>query len=80
MIDEEQLEAGENVALSGRVYVQANTSAGAIEPGDLLTTSDMPGEAMKAVDHQRTQGSVLGKAMTPLSEGTGMVLVLVTLQ
>ncbi len=80
MIDEEQLEAGENVALSGRVYVQANTSAGAIEPGDLLTTSDLPGEAMKAVDHQRAQGSVLGKAMTPLTEGTGMVLVLVTLQ
>lgn len=81
MIDEEQLEAGENVALSGRVYVQANTSAGTIEPGDLLTTSDLPGEAMKAADHQRAQGSIIGKAMTGLAKGEkGHVLVLVTLQ
>ena len=47
MIDEQQLEAGENVALSGRVFVKANARAGAIAPGDLLTTSDIPGEAMK---------------------------------
>jgi hypothetical protein len=80
MIDEQQLEPGENVALSGRVYVKANTSAGAIAPGDLLTTSDVAGEAMKAADHQRAQGSILGKAMTPLDGATGMVLVLVTLQ
>ncbi len=80
MIDEQQLEAGENVALSGRVHVKANTSAGPIEPGDLLTTSDVPGEAMRAADHHRAQGSILGKAMTSLDETTGTVLVLVTLQ
>ena len=80
MIDEQQLEAGENVALSGRVYVKANTSAGAIAPGDFLTTSDVPGEAMKAADSGRAQGAILGKAMTPLDEATGTVLVLVTLQ
>lgn len=80
MIDEAQLEAGENVALSGRVYVKANTSAGPIAPGDLLTTSEVPGEAMLAADHARAQGAILGKAMTPLDEATGLVLVLVTLQ
>ena len=80
MIQEDMLEAGENVALSGRVYVKANTNAGAIEPGDLLTTSDIPGEAMKAADHARAQGAILGKAMTSLSGGEGTVLVLVTLQ
>jgi len=80
MIDEEQMTAGENVALSGRVYVKANRSAGKIRPGDLLTTSSIPGEAMKAVDHRRAQGSILGKAMTSLDETTGTVLVLVTLQ
>ena len=80
MIQEDMLEAGENVALSGRVYVKANTSAGAIEPGDLLTTSDVPGEAMKAADHARAQGAILGKAMTGLPNGEGTVLVLVTLQ
>ena len=80
MIQEDALEAGENVALSGRVYVKANTSAGPIAPGDLLTTSDIPGEAMKAADHARAQGAILGKAMTGLLQGDGTVLVLVTLQ
>ena len=80
MIQEDMLEPGDNVALSGRVYVDANTSAGAIEPGDLLTTSDVPGQAMKAADHERAQGAILGKAMTPLHHGKGRVLVLVTLQ
>ncbi|MCB1126982.1 MAG: hypothetical protein KDM81_10825, partial [Verrucomicrobiae bacterium] len=77
---EDALEAGENVALSGRVYVNANTTAGAIEPGDLLTTSGVPGEAMKAADPERSRGAILGKAMTRLDEASGTVLVLVTLQ
>src|SRR5204863_2642674 len=75
------LEGGQNVALSGRVYVQADASDEAIEPGDLLTTSDLPGRAMKASDHTRAQGAVLGKAMSSLARGEkGNVLVLVTLQ
>jgi len=74
------LEGGQNVALTGRVYVQADTSNGPIQPGDLLTTSSTPGHAMKVTDHAKAQGAILGKAMTGLSEGKGMVLVLVTLQ
>jgi hypothetical protein len=74
------LDGGQNVALTGRVYVQADTSNGAIKPGDLLTTSGNPGCAMKVTDHARAVGAILGKAMTGLSEGKGMVLVLVTLQ
>jgi len=74
------LDGGKNVALTGRVYVQADTSNGCIKPGDLLTTSKTPGHAMKVTDHARAQGAILGKAMTGLSEGKGMVLVLVTLQ
>jgi hypothetical protein len=35
---------------------------------------------MKAVDHARAQGAVLGKAMTSLKAGKGLVLVLVSLQ
>lgn len=69
------------IALSGRVYVQCDATAGAIEPGDLLTTSDTPGHAMKAADRDRSQGAVLGKAMTSLASGhRGFVLVLVSLQ
>jgi hypothetical protein len=74
------LEGGKNVALTGRVYVQADTSNGAIKPGDLLTTSSNPGRAMRVSDHARAQGAILGKAMTALKDGRGMVLVLVTLQ
>jgi hypothetical protein len=77
---EGMMEGGQNVALTGRVYVLADATHGPIQPGDLLTTSDTPGHAMKVSDHARAQGAILGKAMTTLSEGKGMVLVLVTLQ
>jgi hypothetical protein len=72
---------GDNpVALSGRVYCHADAAAGPIAPGDLLTTSATPGHAMAARDRDRAQGAILGKAMTSLESGTGLVLVLVTLQ
>jgi hypothetical protein len=74
------MEGGENVALSGRVYVQADATLGGIKPGDLLTTSGTPGHAMKVQDHGKAQGAILGKAMSGLKEGRGMVLMLVTLQ
>jgi hypothetical protein len=78
------LEGSENhtpIAISGRVWVYADATQEAIEPGDLLTTSDLPGHAMKASDPSRAHGAVLGKAMTRLEKGkTGMVLVLVNLQ
>ena len=68
------------VALTGRVWVRCDASAGAIQPGDLLTTSDTPGHAMKVTDHDKARGAILGKAMTGLDEGRGLVLVLVSLQ
>jgi hypothetical protein len=68
------------VALSGRVYVWADASQGAIEPGDLLTTSATPGHAMKVADAMKAQGAIIGKAMTGLKDGKGLVLALVTLQ
>lgn len=74
------LDAGKNVALTGRVYVQADACNGPIKPGDLLTTASTPGHAMRVTDHLKAQGAILGKAMTGLRKGKGMVLVLVTLQ
>ncbi len=71
---------GQPVALSGRVYCRADASFGNIKAGDLLTTSSNPGHARKVTDPGRAQGAVLGKAMSALDEGTGYVLVLVTLQ
>ncbi len=68
------------VALTGRVYVWADASFGAIQPGDLLTTSATPGHAMRVGDYAQAQGAILGKAMSRLEEGKGLVLVLVSLQ
>ena len=68
------------IALSGRVWVWCDAAAAPIEPGDLLTTSGTPGHAMKVSDHTRAQGAILGKAMSSLESGRGLVLVLVTLQ
>jgi len=69
------------VALTGRVYVMVDAGDEAIQPGDLLTTSDVAGHAMKVSDHGAAQGAILGKAMTRLEAGErGMVLVLVSLQ
>jgi len=68
------------VALTGRVYVWCDASEAPIEPGDLLTTSDVPGHAMKVADYGQAMGAVVGKAMTPLESGRGLVLVLVSLQ
>jgi hypothetical protein len=70
-----------DVALAGRVYCNVDATDGAVEPGDLLTTSATPGYAMKATDRASAQGAILGKAMESLEHGTkGRILVLVTLQ
>jgi hypothetical protein len=68
------------VALTGRVYCWADATYGPIAPGDPLTTSDTAGHAMKVTDYAKAQGAVLGKAMSGLKQGKGLVLVLVTLQ
>jgi hypothetical protein len=73
-------DGGQNVALSGRVYALADASYGPIKPGDLLTTSETPGHCMKVRDTRLAQGAIIGKAMSSLKEGKGMVLVLVSLQ
>jgi hypothetical protein len=68
------------VALTGRVWCKVDATFGAVKPGDLLTTSSTAGHAMKASDSGRRAGAVIGKAMTSLEDGRGLVLVLVNLQ
>lgn len=77
---QDELGGGQHVALSGRVYVQADATVASIKAGDLLTTSGTPGYAMKVTEPALAQGAILGKAMSALSGGKGHVLVLVTLQ
>ncbi|MCB0670174.1 MAG: hypothetical protein KDC80_30315 [Saprospiraceae bacterium] len=71
---------GDLVTISGRTYVQCNTLGGPIKIGDLLTSSPVPGEAMKAGKRRKSRGAVIGKAMSNLDQGSQYVLVLVNLQ
>ncbi len=68
------------IAMTGRVYVKCSAVNGAIKPGDRLTTSSLAGHAMKSTDSARSDGAVIGKAMSSLDSGEGLVLVLVNLQ
>ncbi len=67
------------VALVGVVPVKASAENGPIVPGDLLTTSSTPGHAMRAGDNPPL-GTVVGKALEPLAEGSGLIEMLVMLQ
>jgi hypothetical protein len=82
ILDHRDGTAGSRVAISvmGKAACRADASFGAIAVGDLLTTSPTPGCAMKADDREKAFGAVIGKALTPLAEGVGMVNLLITLQ
>ena len=45
--------------------------------GQTIADQDL---ARRVTDHARAQGAILGKAMSRLNEGKGLVLVLVSLQ
>jgi len=68
------------VAIVGIVPTKVSTENGTIRIGDLLTTSATPGHAMRCDDRLKCLGAVLGKAMEPLSDSTGMIKVLVNLR
>ncbi|GHB52478.1 hypothetical protein GCM10010347_22980 [Streptomyces cirratus] len=68
------------IAMIGKVYCQVDASFAAIEVGDLLTSSPTVGHAMKATDPSRALGAVVGKALAPMADGTGLLPIVVTLQ
>ena len=74
------------VATTGRVRVKVDATNGPIQIGDLLVTSDKTGFAMKSVPVQfggrpmHFPGTLIGKALEPLAQGTGEILVLLSLQ
>jgi hypothetical protein len=68
------------VALMGKVACNVDADYGSVDVGDLLTTSDTPGHAMRASDPMRAFGAVIGKALGTLGRGRGLVPVLVALQ
>jgi len=67
------------LALTGKVRCKVDADHGPISVGDMLTTSATPGHAMRAIDPVRAFGSVLGKALSDLPAGRGIIPVLVAL-
>ena len=82
----EQAEGRVLVATTGRVKVKVDASNGPINIGDLLVTSDKPGLAMKSIPVDiggvriHRPGTLIGKALEPLTGGTGEILVLLSMQ
>jgi hypothetical protein len=68
------------IALAGKVFCKVDANRSPIEVGDLLTTSELAGYAMKAVDPARAFGAVIGKAIGALASGRGLLPILVALQ
>ncbi len=73
LTQEGMLEGGQNIALSGRVDALATAANGPIKPRDLPTMSEVAGHAMKATDVPRSHGTVIGKVMSSLEKGEGLV-------
>jgi hypothetical protein len=65
------------VTLGSFRAIKVDASYGAIQPGDLLVSSDTPGYAMRATNPQ--VGTIIGKALGSLDSGTGVIPVLITL-
>jgi hypothetical protein len=74
------------VATTGRVKVKVDASQGAVQVGDLLVTGTQAGYAMKSQPvsvggiPMHRPGTLIGKALEPLKEGAGEILVLLSLQ
>jgi len=77
---QEALDKRMPLALLGRVYCKVDANSASIDIGDLLTTSDTLGHAMKAADPQRAFGAVIGKALGSREAGQGLIPILVALQ
>jgi hypothetical protein len=82
-------EAGDGkvkVATTGRVKVKVDATKNPVRVGDLLVTSDKEGVAMKSEPMEingrpfHQPGTILGKALEPLKEGEGEILVLLSMQ
>lgn len=74
------------VATTGRVKVRVDATRNPIRIGDLLVTSEKEGMAMRSEPvlvggrQMHAPGTLIGKALEPLANGTGEILVLLSLQ
>jgi hypothetical protein len=76
----------EQIATTGRVKVRVDARKAPIRIGDLLVTSDVAGTAMRSEAIEisghsfHKPGTIVGKALEPLADGVGEILVLLSLQ
>ena len=74
------------LVVQGPAQVKASAVAGAIRPGDLLSTSQLAGRAARAATlyiggaSTAIPGTVFGKALEPLAADQNLIYVFVTLQ
>lgn len=67
------------LALAGQVYCKVTTENGPIKRGDILVTSSKPGFAMKADLEKLLPSMMVGKALEPLENGEGKIVILLNL-
>ncbi len=67
------------ISILGKVSVRADATEVPIRVGDLLATSSSAGRAMAVDPSTAPIGAVLGKALTPLDDGVGLVDMLISL-
>ncbi len=66
------------LSLAGILHCKVTACNGPIEAGDLLTSSNLCGYAMKYVsDENDTPGTIIAKALEPWAKGEGLIEVLV---
>ena len=79
-------EGKEQIATTGRVKVRVDARTSPITVGDLLVTSTSPGMAMRSTPIEiggqslHKPGTIIGKALEPLTGGVGEILVLLSMQ
>jgi YVTN family beta-propeller protein len=66
------------LALTGIVPVKVTDEGGPILPGDLLVTSSIPGHAMRWPGPDPCPCALVGKALEPMTDEAGVILVLLT--
>jgi len=67
------------IAFIGKVECLVDASFGRISVGDLLTTSPTPGHAMRVDRTKSFRGAIVGKALSDLQDGRGLVRILAML-
>jgi hypothetical protein len=67
------------VTLMGKVFCKVDATTYPLRAGDLLTTSSLPGHAMRACSRARMPGAIIGKALRGLAQGRALVPILLAL-